>query len=196
MITTANEAAQQKSLISAAATLQHIGNLNDRATKLMALRIEAEEQLLHRLAGAWLAGDLGAAELVEIHRRYKQLGFPGRMTRWNEAMPVPWNRVRYLTRWIPNGPEGTWLGPWPTGADDPVPPPKAFVVYVLFAASNEPIYVGSTGNFHTRLHRHAVEGKPFVHWQAYPAADREAAYRLEDRVLREQLPALNKRAGR
>jgi len=186
----------QQIMIGAAATLQHIENLHNRMARLEVLRIEAEEQLLHRAAVAFQAGQLRADGLSEICDRYKALPFPGRMTRWNEIMPVNWHRMHELPKWQPNGPAGTWVGSWPIGKADQVPAPKAFVLYVLFDSHNEPIYVGSTGNFRTRLKTHFRQGKPFVRWQAYAVADREAAYQLEEKLLRERLPRFNKKAGR
>lgn len=182
-------------LTSAVATLQHIEKLHARAQTLEALRVDAEEQLLHRVGAAYDAGQISAAELTEIYERYKMLSLVGRAQRWNEAISVTWHRMPNLWRWEPNGPAGTWVGPWPIEDTDPTPPPGSFIVYVLFDATNEPIYVGSTGDFRIRLKQHAKK-KPFVNWQAYAVEDRESAYELEVRLLRERLPLLNKRVGR
>lgn len=181
---------------SACATLQHIENLHNRIRKLQAQRIQAEEQLLHRAGNAWRAREMSSLHFWLVFRRYKRLKIDGRMKRWNAIMPVSWTQMPNLRRWDPNGPAGTWVGPWPIGAADRRPPPDSFVVYVLFDAANEPVYVGSTGDLRARLRVHAKNGIAFITWQAYAAADREAAYRLEEKVLRERLPPLNKRAGR
>ncbi|MBL1120211.1 GIY-YIG nuclease family protein [Streptomyces sp. 110] len=70
------------------------------------------------------------------------------------------------------------------------------VVYALFDARNDPCYLGSTDQFRTRIGKHVKDGKVFTSWQAYPCPDREAAYVLEDRLLKERLPSLNKKASR
>jgi len=181
---------------SAVATLQHIEKLHTRARTLDALRLDAEEQLLHRIGAAYDAGQISDAELIEIYERYKLLRLVGRTQRWNEAISVTWRHMPNLWRWEPNGPAGTWVGSYPIGEKDPTPPPGSFIVYVLFDATNEPIYVGSTGDFRVRLKQHHKKQKPFVYWQAYAVEDRESAYQLEERLLRERLPRMNKRARR
>lgn len=187
-------------MTSAHATLQHIENLHARAQKLEALRLEAEDQFLHRVGMAWRAGELSRSDLAEIQDRYQQLALVGRSKRWDAAIPVGWGDLSYDARMgrvhEPNGPEGTWVGSWPEAAADRMPRNRTPVVYVLFDAANEPIYVGSTGTLRARLKRHAKDGKPFVAWQAYRAADREAAYQLEVRLLKERMPPMNKKAGR
>jgi hypothetical protein len=188
--------ARRPSRISADASLQHVELLHNRLLKLEALRNEAEHQLLHRLGGDYAAGRLGLQDLIDLHRDYRRLAIPGRMTRWNKAISIRWNQMRKANTWIPNGPAGSWVGRYPRFEDDACPPTNSFVVYVLFDAANEPIYVGSTGDLKTRLKTHSNQGKPFVHWQAYEAEDREAAYLLEEKLLRERLPPLNKKAGR
>jgi len=186
----------QDHLTSAMSTLQHIEKLHLRAQQLEALRVEAEEQLLHRIGNAYASGNLTAEALSEVYDRYSALRIPGRTLRWNEAVPILWIRMPRLPKWQPNGPAGTWIGPWPLGDDDALPMPGSCVVYILFDAFNEPIYVGSTGDFRIRLKAHAKQKKPFVRWQAYVTDDREAAYRLEVKLLKEHLPRLNKRVGR
>jgi hypothetical protein len=70
------------------------------------------------------------------------------------------------------------------------------VVYVLYGSDAEPLYCGSTEHFLTRLKNHDREGKQFVAWRAVPCADREQAFALEDRLLKQNCPPLNRRAGR
>lgn len=187
-------------MASAAATLQHIENLHSRAQKLEALRIEAEDQFLHRVGTAWRAGKLTRAELADIQDRYQQLALVGRSKRWDAAIPVGWGDLSYDARMgrehAPNGPEGTWIGSWPIANDDRLPRPRTPVLYVLFNSANEPIYVGSTGSLRARLKAHARDGKPFVAWQASRSASREEAYQVEDRALKERMPPMNKKRGR
>jgi hypothetical protein len=187
-------------MASVVATLQHIENLHARARKLEALRIVAEEQLVQRIGTAYRAGELAGSDLAAIQERYRRLDVTGMATRWNAAVPEKWNDLAYEARMgrrhAPNGPEGTWAGSWPPAPEDRQPRLGTAVVYVLFDSANEPIYVGSTGRFLHRLKAHVRDGKPFVAWQACPAASREAAYRIEDRVLNEHLPSMNKKRGR
>lgn len=96
----------------------------------------------------------------------------------------------------PNGPEGTYVGVAPLPGDDVAPLEGTPVVYVLFDEDNEPCYVGSTQNLRARLNAHLTNGKQFVRWQAYPCASREDAYVLEERLLVERMPRLNRRRGR
>lgn len=193
---TFEDGSNESLMTSAQATLQHVGMLNERARKLDELRIAAEMQLLHRVGAAFASGQLDMVGLQEIYHQYASLGLPGKSNRWNGAVSVPWNAMRYAGRWIPNGPEGTFVGTWPLENDDPAPYHTASVVYVLFDALNEPVYVGSTGNMRGRLKAHAKAGKQFAAWQAYVVEHREAAYELEVKLLRERLPRLNKRVGR
>lgn len=82
-------------------------------------------------------------------------------------------------------------GPAQLAADDARPPTGQAVAYVLYDGL-EPVYIGSTGHFSARLARHRRD-KTFDRWTAYPCADREAAYLLEDQLLAERFPPLNRR---
>lgn len=92
----------------------------------------------------------------------------------------------------PDGPDGSWTGVWPPLPGDPFPPRLAPVVYVLFDDQHHPSYVGSTGDFRTRIRAHAREKRDlWSTWVAYPCASRSAAYDVETRFLRQYMPALN-----
>lgn len=82
------------------------------------------------------------------------------------------------------------------GVMEPAPPVGVSVVYVLFDVWNEPAYVGSTQDFRVRLAVHRKEKPGLLTWTAFPCADREAAYVLENRLLKEYKPHLNKKASR
>ncbi len=96
----------------------------------------------------------------------------------------------------PNGPEGTWTGSWPCSKAEPYPLRGVAVVYVLFDANNQPAVSAARNQFRTRMGKHVKDGKVFTHSQAYPCPSRDHAYELEDRLLKERLPDLNKRANR
>jgi len=181
---------------STLATLQQIRKLREREAALAAVREQAEEQMLHRLGIGHQAGRISNEQLFAAFDAYRALEIPGRSKRWNEHIAIKWQRIDQERRWKPNGPEGTWVGVWPIAVDDAAPIGGTAVVYILFDATNEPCYVGSTGNLRTRLKQHSRAGKQFSTWQAYLCSDREAAYQLEERLLAERFPRLNKRAGR
>ncbi|MFE1361356.1 GIY-YIG nuclease family protein [Streptomyces harbinensis] len=185
---------------STASTLQHIALIKRREEKLKAAREAAELQLVHRLGAAHRNGEIGMDELAEVHSALNELKSVGRATRWNSNIDVAWAKAahwkRYVARYRPNGPAGSWIGDWPLTQGASRPGPRVPVVYVLFGPSNEPCYVGSTDQFAPRLNAHDKDGKRFLRWQAHPARDREHAYLMEDRLLREHKPHLNRKASR
>ncbi|MFJ5680253.1 GIY-YIG nuclease family protein [Streptomyces sp. NPDC093097] len=179
---------------SGKATLQHIVLLQDKQRRLAAAQEQAEQQLLHRYGSAHRAGEITITQLLDFFQEYRKLDIPGRSHRWNENVDLIYQTCSLLQP--PNGPEGTWVGEWPCGDADPCPLRGVAVVYVLFGQDNEPCYVGSTNHFRTRMGNHVKAGKVFSRWQAYPWPTREAAYVLEERLLNERMPNLNRRKGR
>jgi predicted GIY-YIG superfamily endonuclease len=182
--------------VQAAATMQHLALLKRKADRLLDLRAQAEEQYLHGIAGASAAGLVTEDDLIAICHEYVTSAAPGYRARWDAALPGPCSRVESMWRNRPNGPHGSWFGtePWDGG---PSPRPGVCVVYVLFDAANVPCYAGSTKDLRNRFMGHRHDGVPFVRWVAYPAGgDREAAYQLEERLLAEHRPYLNKKVGR
>lgn len=185
---------------SISASLQHIALLKQREERLAEARKEAEHQMLHRVGVAHRLGEIDEVQLEAIRQEYAALQSEGRSLRWNEHIGIPWNRLKQLIfhkRCLaPNGPEGTWVGEWPLLPGTPCPRPQIAVVYVLFDEVNEPCYVGSTHDLRQRLKAHAKQGKHFTRWHAHPCRDREHAYQVEDRLLKEHKPRLNRKAGR
>ena len=183
------------------ASLQHIALLRHREARLAAAREDTQAQVLHMIGSAYRCGEIDDERLQELFEATKAARIP--LSSWDEHVPVTWRQMIQAERrrhlealHAPNGPEGSWIGPWPLGDADPRPKGGQSVVYVLFDADNEPCYVGSTKNFRSRLGQHAKDGKEFARWQAHPCHDREHAYALEDRLLRERLPRLNRKASR
>mgnify|MGYP001409889242 CR=1 FL=1 len=180
-------------------TIQHLELLASKVARLNELRLRAEEQLLHRIAADYRAGRITAPQILEIRNRLREHGtlLPGHRNRWNAAMPPELSAARLLhtARNIPNG-DGYWHGEYPLPEGTRAPSDGINVVYVLYDARNVPCYVGSTGQFRTRIRTHHSQGKPFVRWLAYPCRDRAHAYQLEDQLLRECKPYLNRKAGR
>lgn len=189
------------------ATLQHVLLLQERALRLERARVEAENQMLHRIGSAHRCGEITDDDLQALWEQYRATGITGRSKRWNANIDIAWvemqrrlstafhaeRRARIST---PNGPEGSWVGVWPRGSNDPSPEIGVSVVYVLFDELNEPFYVGSTNGFRSRLAVHVKDGKPVARWQAHPCRDRDHAYQVETRLLKEHKPRMNQKAGR
>lgn len=181
---------------SLAATLQHIRLIQDKENRLAAARAEAMEQAIHRIATEYRAGSLTYEHLCTAMVAIRAIRHQGAMKRWDQVVGVPWKRLAHYAKRLPNGPEGSWVGEYPIPLDAPIPIYGVSVVYVLFDEANEPCYVGSTNKFSPRLTAHEKDGKRFVRWQAHPCEDRDHAYRLEDRLLRQHKPYLNRKASR
>lgn len=190
-----------------AASIQHleligelIGSLRAKIKRLETARADTLRQIAEaskRVADGW-----STAEKLAL---YEKLNRPGMFTAWNAAgLPHPGRMRADLAaevRHAPNDPvSGGWLGEFSQdghgSVSDPRPPDWTSVVYVLYAADCEPIYCGSTEHFKQRLKTHHREGKRFVAWRAVRCPDRAQAYALEDRLLKQSCPPLNRRAGR
>lgn len=185
-----------------AATLDHLALIRGKWEKLQAAQIAAEEQLLHRVGRMYEAREIGELQLIALYEAFSAVALPGYTKRWNAAVPLSAKRIpnlrthlQYLLQNAPNMPDGTWRGTRPIGSG-PIPVDGIPVVYVLYDAENGPCYVGSSEKFRARLQSHERDDKPFVRWSASRCSDREAAYQIEDRLLAEFKPYLNKRRGR
>jgi hypothetical protein len=181
---------------SMASTLQHIELIQVKEERLAAARKEALAQLLHRIGTEYRTGGLSEIQLVAAFSHIHRLDMPGRMKAWNEIIGIRWQRMLEIKKRLPNGPEHSWVGEWPMDTAAAHPISGTSVVYVLFDEANVPCYVGSTNHFAQRMNAHQKSGKRFVRWQAHPCRDREHAYQLEDRLLKQHLPPLNKKACR
>ncbi|MCZ4514524.1 GIY-YIG nuclease family protein [Streptomyces sp. ActVer] len=181
---------------SVSAALQHIQIIQAKEARLAAARREALRQTLHRIGTEHRTGNLTDVQLCAAFQAVRQLNMPGRMAAWDEIVGVPWKRTLQLAKRLPNGPEGTWIGEYPFQPSTVAPISGVAVVYVLFDEANCPCYVGSTDKFRARMGAHEKSGKHFVRWQAHPCHDREHAYLVEDRLLRQHKPYLNRKASR
>lgn len=110
-----------------------------------------------------------------------------------------------LARHRPNCGNG-WQGDFPLSANDPAPPDRTPVVYLLYDKplvdpenddTDMPFYCGSTMHLRERLRQHARAGKPLVRWWcSAPLVSRQAAYDEERYVIRHLLgPELTNVAG-
>ena len=181
---------------SVSATLQHIGLIQEKEARLAQARREAMEQVIHRIASEHRAGRLTHEQLCVAMVAIRATQHKGAMKLWDETVGVPWQRLAQYAKRLPNGPAGSWVGEYPIPANAPIPIYGVPVVYVLFDENNTPCYVGSTDKLSPRLTAHGKDGKRFVRWQAHPCDDRDHAYRLEDRLLKQHKPYLNRKASR
>lgn len=181
---------------SLAATLQHIRLIQEKEARLANARQEALAQALHRIGSDYRTGHLTPEQLFAAFLEIRTLEMSGRMRMWDDIVGLSWQRLIQLGKQLPNGPEGSWVGEHPIPADAPRPIYGISVVYVLFDETNQPCYVGSTNKLSARLNAHKKDGKRFVRWQAHHCGDRDHAYRLEDRLLRQHKPYLNRKASR
>lgn len=185
-----------------AATLAHVALLRDKQATLRGAQVAAEEQVLHSAGRMYGAGEMDDAALHAFYEAYAAVALPGYSKRWTASVPKSAARMqnerarmRGAARHAPNMPDGTWRGTVPIGLSG-IPYDGVPVVYVLYDADSVPCYVGSSAHLRGRLQWHEREGKPFSAWTASRCDDREAAYQLEDRLLNEYKPYLNKRRGR
>lgn len=181
-------------------TLQHIELLRDKREKLREAQIQAEWQLCHRIGCDYKAGRLTDQDLCDLYDEYRLIAERGFSDRWGAYLPyngkqMPGVKARLRREALSVGP---WSGEYPFLGDvwEATPPTGFSVVYVLFDAENVPCYVGGTKYFSSRLTQHERDGKRFVRWSATRCGNREAAYLLEERLLREHKPYLNKKAYR
>jgi hypothetical protein len=181
------------------ATLEHCTRIRAKTDQLGSVFDESMTQLLVCAARDHRAGSLALDDLADLYLKVRSLG-PGFTRLRNQHMDIPavaiaaHMRLREINR--PNGPGGYfWCGPYPCHLDSPRPLKGVAVVYVLYDRGNEPVYVGSSGNFGARLRDHKKD-KDFTWWLAYPCQSREAAYLLEDGLLAARKMRLNVKAGR
>lgn len=177
---------------SVEATMQHVEQLASKISTLDQARAASIDQLTYRIKQEYRAGTLSIHDLLAAYERLKANAGP----RWSKAwygleLPGP-AAMRSLIAAIPNGPNGSWYGVGRIpSVDHPMPTNGQSVVYVLYDAENQPCYVGSSEQFRIRLKAHIKDGKPVTYWTAFPCPDRDAAYRLEDRLLKQYKPYLN-----
>lgn len=187
-------------VVSYQATLQHVGLVARKRMILEEAQLAGEEAFCVAVARAYDTGAIGVNELIEAYTEYRSYGISGFARRWDEVVPVTAhaiNGLRYRLKAGPNGPFGSWEGEGDRIEREQTRPPNGLsVVYVLYDGHLDPCYVGSTNQFTGRLSGHRNAGKVFSSWRAFPCNDRDDAYSVEDRLLKEYLPYLNKRAGR
>ena len=187
-------------------TLDEMVRYTKRITTLEERLSDAEGQFLQRWASAYRAGLVSDDEIVDAALAVAMSGHlpSGWLARWSEAFGVNVRalvfqrnyQVKHAEQHQQNAGHG-WTGTCgDSGTSFPRPPKGQCVVYVLFDASAEPIYVGSTQDLPGRIRAHRRDGKPVAHWRAVPYATREDAYAAEEAMLRTVKPMMNRKAGR
>lgn len=187
-------------------TLDEMVRYTSRINTLRSRLSDAEGQLLHRWGHAYRAGLVSEDEVVDAAMEVATGGHlpPGWVARWNDAFGFDVRAMVYqrsyqaknAARAEQNAGHG-WTGTCgESGTSFPRPPKGQPVVYVLFDAAAEPLYVGSTQDLAERIKAHRRDGKPVAYWRAVPYATREDAYAAEDEMLRAVMPKMNRKAGR
>lgn len=182
------------------ASQDHIERMSDKIYTLVMAQQDAEKQVFFRLYVLYTDGILDAEDLLDVNLMWAaQHCYDGWQMRWTDAGLPDEDQLSTLfldgLKHRQNQPYG-WAGDWRKATNKtPMPQRGQSVVYILYDDLNQPCYVGSTFDLAARLKAHRKNGKKFVYWVAYPCADRAEAYRLEDRLLKGEMPYLNKKRG-
>jgi hypothetical protein len=184
-----------------AATAGHIDMIQSKLEKLHDAREEAWAQLLTAAGRMYRAGEIDATQLQQFHRDMRDSYGSGFSKLWTQHAPIPGNKLMHVAererRIAQQSGVKVWNGGFPLGFEQLIPDQGIAVVYMLLDHFNVPAYVGSTESFRQRMKPHLAKWPGvFANWTAWRCPDREAAYVLEDRLLREHLPYLNKKASR
>lgn len=187
-------------------TLDEMVRYTKRITTLKGRLGDAEAQFLQRWASAYRAGRVSEDEIVDAAMDVAVSGHlpAGWMARWSAAFGLNIRalvhqrqyQAKHSEKHQQNAGHG-WVGTCDAaGASFPRPAKGQCVVYVLFDATTEPVYVGSTQDFSARIRAHQRDGKPVAHWRAVPYTTREDAYAAEEAMLQTVKPMMNRKAGR
>jgi hypothetical protein len=173
-------------------TLAHCQIITSKINRLSATLDESMAVALRLADREFRDGQITIDDIAELYGEFRDLK-PGFSTIWNQHMSV---HSKVASLHLRAGKTPTyWSGPYPyDGSSRPMKGTP--VVYVLYNAANEPVYLGSTGEFGARMRRHRADGKPVAWWLAFPCESREAAYLLEGGLLAARKPPLNIKVGR
>lgn len=181
------------------ATLNHCDLIRRKVDRLQETLAASMVQLFVSANREYHAGNVTLDDLGVLYNRARALG-PGFSAVWDRNMSIKAAAIRHHMRYRPSAANAGggvyWSGPYPYETTTPRPVRGVAVVYVLYDATNEPIYLGSSACFGDRMRAHRKSGKAFVWWMAYPCGSREAAYLLEGGLLAARKPPLNVKAGR
>ncbi|MFF0822465.1 GIY-YIG nuclease family protein [Micromonospora haikouensis] len=193
--------------ISLQEEVDRIAELHQQVLRVQRLQEQAQAALLLRMKFKLDGGAMDMDQVTDVYMKARDVLSPGFHDQLKAILgpaatgiygKAHHKRVREAkkARANPNGPGGTWVGTYPFDQYCPMPPKGTPVVYFLYDAADTQVYAGSSSELQKRLVGHARQGKVFVRWSAVPCSDREAAYKLEDQLLRDHKLPLNVRAGR
>lgn len=184
------------------ATAGHLAVIQRKLDKLNEAKADSWEQLLTAVRRKYRAGELDAVDLVDLLNEMKEWHGPGFSLVWDrvftgaiaaKAVRHQAHREALLKR---DAGLSVWQGRFPLGGQR-TPRRGVPVVYVLFDEHNVPAYVGSTEDFWARMSGHHIRaGRRIEYWTAHRCRNREDAYLMEERLLAEHKPYLNKKTTR
>ncbi len=183
------------------ATAGHIDLVQSKVDRLMAVREDSWRQLLTAVGRLYRDGTVSAVHLLQFHRDMRHAYGAGFTKVWDSCIDIRSSKLRWVVereqRVAAQRDVASWWGTFPVDGNYDFPEKTIAVVYVLFDFMDVPAYVGSTDQFKERMKAHKRE-RPgmFARWVAYPCEDREAAYQLEEQLLRANLPYLNRKVTR
>lgn len=184
------------------ATAGHLAVIQRKLDKLNEAKEDSWEQLLTAVHRKYRADELDAVDLVDLLNEMKEWHGPGFSRIWDrvftgvlaaKAVRHQAHREALLKR---DSGLSFWRGSFPLGGEK-VPRRDVPVVYLLFDERGEPAYVGSTESFRERMSGHHIRADhPIETWMAWRCRNREDAYLMEERLLAEHKPYLNKKRTR
>lgn len=186
-----------------AATAGHLAVVQRKLERLTTAKQESWEQLMVAVGRMYRAGELAPEDLLSLMNDMAAGYGTGYTALWDDQFggrPISAKRLAHhvaaRARLRRDHSITHWSGTFPLCGQD-APRSWVAVVYVLYDETNEPVYVGSTDNFHARMSgHHARKLARIVRWSAYRCNDREHAYEVEERLLAEHKPRLNKKTTR
>jgi hypothetical protein len=179
-----------------------LGDIAARQARLAQAQDAAQAELFGQLADDLAHGRITVEDLADMFPAIRAGVAPGWTAAWDALMPGIRGKVQAVTQgrarsffYEPNGPCGSWRGPYPLTMADPRPRIGVSVVYILYDGPAQQYY-GSSYNLLARMRAHRKAGMRFDRWCAYPLATRELAYRVEDRLLKRRRPPHNVKGSR
>lgn len=176
-------------------------DLADKILEANRILVKEIEDSVRELANEYEPNGISEKQLLETHVFFSEhldrRGIKWKSI-WNDWLPNSVS-LRRAIKYGKNCSCSTWGGPkhWcgEVSKRDQPNPNKENVVYVLFDEEGNLCYIGSTGDFPTRIREH-MKTKSFTRWTAYECETREGAYELEDKLIKSHKPYLNSRMGR
>jgi hypothetical protein len=170
--------------VSLRVAVQHIRLLQNKRHTLTDALVGAELQFLAALRRERDAGHTTWRELRDAYATLAAGGLRGLEARWMDAIGISPERVAANAKWEAIGTGEVWKGHWPLHRGERFPPTGRYVVYVLFDADTQPIYVRGTNRCAHQFAGHRLSLKRHPSWMAFACVNRSGADELEARLLR------------